>query len=78
MIPGRHAKSTKTHLRSVAAALEGNLEGNAFDRERFDAYGLVNTFEIYEGTPTSKVADRFQNHVLPFFSRTLCVDRACR
>jgi enterochelin esterase-like enzyme len=46
--------------------------------ELFDTYGLVNTFEIYEGTHTSKVADRFQNHVLPFFSRTLCVDRSCR
>jgi predicted RNA-binding Zn ribbon-like protein len=44
----------------------------------FDAYGLVNTFEVYAGTHTSKVADRFQNHVLPFFSRTLCADRACR
>ena len=25
-------------------------------------------------THTTRVADRFQNHVLPFFSRTLCVD----
>lgn len=36
-----------------------------------DAYGIANSFEIYPGTHTSKVADRFQNHVLPFFSRTL-------
>jgi enterochelin esterase-like enzyme len=43
-----------------------------------DAYGLANTFELYAGTHTSKVADRFQNHVLPFFSRTLCADRVCR
>ena len=41
----------------------------------FDTYGLANTFEIYPGTHTSKVADRFQNHVLPFFSRTLCDER---
>jgi enterochelin esterase-like enzyme len=46
--------------------------------ELFDAYGLVNTFEVYAGNHTSRVADRFQNHVLPFFSRTLCADRACR
>jgi S-formylglutathione hydrolase FrmB len=47
-------------------------------RDVFDTYGLPNAFEIYPGTHTSKVADRFQNHVLPFFSRTLCVERGCR
>jgi S-formylglutathione hydrolase FrmB len=47
-------------------------------RDVFDTYGLPNTFEIYAGTHTSKVADRFQNHVLPFFSRTLCVEKGCR
>jgi hypothetical protein len=36
-----------------------------------DTYGVANTFEIYPGTHTSAVADRFQNHVLPFFSRNL-------
>lgn len=50
------------------------------DRLRFDAqklhevldtYGLENSFEIYPGTHTSAVADRFQNHVLPFFSQNL-------
>ena len=37
----------------------------------FDKYGIANSFEIYPGTHTSAVADRFQNHVLPFFSRSL-------
>jgi hypothetical protein len=37
----------------------------------FDKYGIANTFEIYQGTHTSKVADRFQNHVLKFFSGNL-------
>jgi hypothetical protein len=45
--------------------------------ELFDRYGLQNTFEIYEGTHTSAVADRFQNHVLPFFSKNLCFKPAC-
>ena len=36
-----------------------------------DNYGIVNSFEIYSGTHTSAVADRFQNHVLPFFSKNL-------
>jgi S-formylglutathione hydrolase FrmB len=43
-----------------------------------DQYGIANTFEIYPGTHTSHVADRIQNHVLPFFSGTLCADGACR
>ena len=36
-----------------------------------DRYGITNSFEIYAGTHTSDVADRFQNHVLPFFSEHL-------
>jgi len=36
-----------------------------------DSYNIGNSFELYSGTHTSAVADRFQNHVLPFFSRTL-------
>lgn len=40
--------------------------------------GIANTFEVYAGTHTSKVADRFQHHVLPFFSRSLCPEQGCR
>ena len=36
-----------------------------------DAYGIVNSFELYHGDHVSNVADRMQNHVLPFFGRTL-------
>jgi enterochelin esterase-like enzyme len=46
--------------------------------DALDRYGVANTFEIYPGTHTSKVADRFQNHVLPFFHRTLCADKVCK
>ena len=46
--------------------------------EALDRYGIANTFEVYAGTHTSKIADRFQNHVLPFFSRSLCFANACR
>jgi S-formylglutathione hydrolase FrmB len=42
-----------------------------------DTYGLTNTFEIYHGTHTSAVADRFQNHVMPFFSQNLCAKESC-
>jgi S-formylglutathione hydrolase FrmB len=43
-----------------------------------DNYGIVNGFEIYPGTHTSAVADRFQNHVMPFFSTNLCFAKACK
>ena len=43
-----------------------------------DNYGVANSFEIYPGTHTSAVADRFQNHVLPFFSKNLCFTTGCR
>jgi enterochelin esterase-like enzyme len=45
--------------------------------EALDRYGIANTFEVYPGTHTSKVADRFQNHVMPFFSRSLCAKGDC-
>lgn len=43
-----------------------------------DKYGIANSFELYHGTHTSAVADRFQNHVIPFFSKNLCFDAGCR
>jgi len=46
--------------------------------DALDKYGIANTFEVYSGTHTSRVADRFQNHVIPFFSQNLCFSAACR
>ncbi len=43
-----------------------------------DQYGIVNSFEIYPGTHTSDVAVRFQEHVMPFFSRTLSFEQPKR
>jgi len=43
-----------------------------------DNYGIANSFEIYSGTHTSAVADRFQNHVMPFFSQNLCFQANCK
>ena len=43
-----------------------------------DKYGIKNGFEVYQGTHTSRVADRFQNHVIPFFSQNLCFDANCK
>ena len=43
-----------------------------------DKYGIANSFEVYPGTHTSKVANRFQDHVVPFFSQNLCFQAGCR
>ena len=45
--------------------------------EALDSYGIANSFEIYHGTHTSAVAVRFQNSVLPFFSKSLCFGEGC-
>jgi enterochelin esterase-like enzyme len=42
------------------------------------SYGIAHDFEIYSGTHTSNVAVRFQDFVMPFFSRTLSFDQAGR
>ena len=39
-----------------------------------DSYGIANSFEIYSGTHTSHVAFRFQDYVMPFFSKSLSFD----
>jgi hypothetical protein len=43
-----------------------------------DKYGIANSFELYQGTHTSAVAIRFQNYVLPFFSKNLCFVNNCK
>ena len=41
-------------------------------------YGIKHDFDIYSGTHTSNVAVRFQENVMPFFSRTLSFETAKR
>jgi S-formylglutathione hydrolase FrmB len=60
----------------------GDEDGLRFDtiklHDVLDKYGITNSFEIYHGTHTSAVADRFQNHVMPFFSKNLCFKASCK
>jgi S-formylglutathione hydrolase FrmB len=60
----------------------GDQDGLRFDTGKLhdilDSYGLANSFEIYHGTHTSAVADRFQNHVMKFFDQNLCFQANCR
>ena len=39
-----------------------------------DSYGIENSLDVYPGDHVSAVADRMQNHVLPFFSHNLSFD----
>ncbi|HKF50456.1 MAG TPA: alpha/beta fold hydrolase [Terracidiphilus sp.] len=59
----------------------GDQDGLRFDATKLhgllDNYGVANSFEIYSGTHVSAVADRFQNHVLLFFSKNLCFAADC-
>jgi enterochelin esterase-like enzyme len=60
----------------------GDQDGLRFDATKLhtilDNYGVANSFEVYSGTHVSAVADRFQNHVMPFFSKNLCFSAACK
>jgi S-formylglutathione hydrolase FrmB len=59
----------------------GDQDGLRVDAKKFhdalDLYGIANTFDVYSGTHTSAVADRLQNHVMPFMSGNLCFRSAC-
>jgi len=57
---------------------DGLREGAGKLHDVLDTYKIANSFEVYPGTHTSAVADRFQNHVLPFFSKNLCFAAECR
>jgi S-formylglutathione hydrolase FrmB len=46
--------------------------------EALDRYGIANSFETYPGSHTSRVADRFQNHVIKFFDGSLSFEPASR
>jgi enterochelin esterase-like enzyme len=66
-----------------AIALDvGDQDGLRVDTAKLhdilDAYGVVHTFEIYSGTHTSAMGVRFQNNVMPFFSKNLCAGKNCK
>lgn len=43
----------------------------------FDSYSIAHSLEVYSGTHINAVAGRFQNHVMPFFTRNLCTSSGC-
>lgn len=60
---------------AVIAMYIGNKDGLNADTAKLhvilDSYGIANSFTIYEGDHTSRVAFRFQEQVMPFFSQHL-------
>lgn len=54
----------------------GDQDDLRFDARKLhgilDSYGITNSFTVYRGTHTSAVAYRFEDSVIPFFSRHLC------
>lgn len=57
---------------------DGLKAGSSRLHEILDKYGIPNQFEMYKGTHTSAVAVRFQNYVMPFFSKNLCSKAGCK
>ncbi|GGZ45433.1 alpha/beta hydrolase [Asticcacaulis endophyticus] len=62
-----------------AIALDvGDRDGLKTDTEALHKilsdYGIENSYQLYDGDHVSGVADRFQNHVLPFFDKNLTFD----
>jgi S-formylglutathione hydrolase FrmB len=65
--------------RYAAIALDvGDRDGLRHDTAELhrilDSYGIANSYELYPGDHVSAVADRMQNHVLPFFGRHLAFE----
>ena len=46
--------------------------------DALDRYGIANSFEVYPGTHTSRIAFRFQDQVMKFFSQSLVSPGASR
>ncbi len=81
VVYGLHGYSIGAEHRAIAMDV-GDQDTLRVDmgklHDALDEYGIANTFEVYQGTHTSAVADRFQNHVMRFFSGSLCFQPHCR
>lgn len=71
--------SNLRHYHAIAMDVgdQDGLRTDAAELHRIlDDYGIANSFEVYSGNHISAVADRMQNHVMPFFSRNLSFGQA--
>ena len=53
---------------------DGLIDANRQFSEVLESYGIEHSFETYEGDHTNRVAERYGDHVLPFFSRVLAFE----
>ena len=63
-----------------AIALDvGDRDGLVADTRRMhealNAYGIANTLEVYDGDHTNRLGFRMQDHVLPFFGKSLSFEQ---
>ena len=59
-------------------SLQGEIEKEDEFQTEKQLSSIAHGFEVYQGTHTSAVAVRFQNYVLPFFSKNLCFGNNCK
>lgn len=72
MLPS-HASALR-RMRAVTMDIgeqDGLIGANRTLSETMTRYGVEHTFETYEGDHVNRIAERFEQHVLPFFSRHL-------
>ena len=72
MVPG-HLAALKSY-KAIASDV-GDKDGLAAQdkdlSEEIAAFGIANQFEVYPGTHTDKIGQRFSDLVLPYFARHL-------
>ena len=67
------ALKTMTAIAADVGDMDTLLKGDTALHEELDRFGVRNQFEVYSGTHTSRVAERFDQKVLPFFAEHLAM-----
>jgi S-formylglutathione hydrolase FrmB len=65
------ALKTMTAIAADVGDMDPLLTGDTGLHDELDRFGIRNEFEVYSGTHTSRVAERFDQAVLPFFAQHL-------
>jgi S-formylglutathione hydrolase FrmB len=76
---GQYAANLK-RLRSLALDIGSQdrvflIAGNRLFDQLLTDFSVSHSFELYEGTHTSKIAERLETKVLPYFTRNLSFER---
>ncbi|MEO6151542.1 MAG: esterase, partial [Croceibacterium sp.] len=72
MVPSHvYALKSFVAIGSDVGTKDGLIREDTAIHEELDRQGIVNQWATYEGTHTDKIAQRFDEVVLPFFARNL-------